>query len=102
MKGLRVQEIKYIDSLILNSYLIFLLDIFVESFNESTVDPKMNGQKYIDTIIEQVNGADPTSSWREFAEEYIFSEQDIKNGSFRRLTPGFIDVSLRSILYDSI
>lgn len=75
-------------------YLIFLLDIFVESFNESTADPNMNGPKYIDTIIEQVNGADPTSSWREFAEEYIFSEQDIKNGSFRRLTPGLIDVSI--------
>lgn len=66
----------------------------MESFNESTADPNMNGPKYIDTIIEQVNGADPTSSWREFAEEYIFSEQDIKNGSFRRLTPGLIDVSI--------
>lgn len=57
------------------------------------MDPNIDGPKYIDTIIEQINGADPTSSWREFAEEYIFSEQDIKNGSFRRLTPGLIDVS---------
>lgn len=65
----------------------------MESFNESTVDPNIDGPKYIDTIIEQINGDDPTRSWREFAEEYIFSEQDIKNGSFRRLTPGLIDVS---------
>ncbi|EDW63755.1 glutactin [Drosophila virilis] len=67
-------------------------DLFVESFNESTSDPQMTGAKYIDTIIEQINGADPTSSWREFADEYIFSEEDIRNGSFKRLTPGLIDL----------
>ncbi|XP_034473882.1 glutactin [Drosophila innubila] len=67
-------------------------DIFVESLNESTSDAKMSGPKYIDTIIQQINGDDPTGSWREFAEEYIFSETDIKNGSFKRLTPGLIDL----------
>lgn len=65
----------------------------MESFNESTSDTQMTGARYIDTIIEQINGADPTSSWREFADEYIFSEEDIRNGSFKRLTPGLIDVS---------
>ncbi|XP_060664271.1 LOW QUALITY PROTEIN: glutactin [Drosophila nasuta] len=67
-------------------------DIFVENLNESTSNAKMTGAKYIDTIIEQINGDDPTGSWREFAEEYIFSEADIKNGSFKRLTPGLIDL----------
>lgn len=71
----------------------FLIDLFVDSFNESTTDDKMTGEKYIETIIQQINGADPTSSWREFAEEYIFSAEDIRNGSFKRLTPGLIDVS---------
>ncbi|KAL7739779.1 hypothetical protein ACLKA6_018025 [Drosophila palustris] len=67
-------------------------DIFVESLNETTTDTRMTGPKYIDTIIKQINGEDPTGSWREFAEEYIFSEADIKNGSFKRLTPGLIDL----------
>ncbi|KAH8376676.1 hypothetical protein KR093_000734 [Drosophila rubida] len=67
-------------------------DIFVENLNESTSDAKMTGAKYIDTIIEQINGDDPSGSWREFAEEYIFSEAEIKNGSFKRLTPGLIDL----------
>ncbi|EDW03514.1 glutactin [Drosophila grimshawi] len=67
-------------------------DIFVDTFNESISDSKMDGPKYIDTIIEQVNGVDPSSSWREFADEYIFDEADVKNGSFRRLTPGLIDL----------
>ncbi|XP_002003701.4 glutactin [Drosophila mojavensis] len=67
-------------------------DLFVDSFNESTSDAKMSGEKYIETIIQQINGADPTSSWREFAEEYIFSAEDIRNGSFKRLTPGLIDL----------
>ncbi|XP_023170924.2 glutactin [Drosophila hydei] len=67
-------------------------DLFVDSFNESTTDDKMTGEKYIETIIQQINGADTTSSWREFAEEYIFSAEDIRNGSFKRLTPGLIDL----------
>ncbi|ALC39825.1 CG9289 [Drosophila busckii] len=67
-------------------------DIFVESFNESTSDAKLSGAQYIETIIAQTNGADPTNSWREFAKEYIFSEADIKQGSFKRLTPGLIDL----------
>jgi len=72
---------------------LFIADIFVENLNETTYDAKMTGSKYIETIIEKINGEDPTGSWREFAEEYIFSEADIKNGSFKRMTPGLIDVS---------
>lgn len=58
----------------------------------------MTGQQYIDAIIEQANGADPTGSWREFAGEEIFTNADAKNGSFKRLTPGLIDVSSREVI----
>ncbi|EDW80417.1 uncharacterized protein Dwil_GK18668 [Drosophila willistoni] len=71
----------------------FLLrDIFVESFNESVAVDKLSGQEYIDTVIQQANGEDPTGSWRAFAAEEIFTATDIKNGSFKRLTPGLIDL----------
>ncbi|XP_016979622.1 glutactin [Drosophila rhopaloa] len=69
-----------------------LRDIFADIFNETILDDKMTGRQYIDTIIEQANGADPTGSWREFSDEEIFTEADVKNGSFRRLTPGLIDL----------
>ncbi|XP_017076015.2 glutactin [Drosophila eugracilis] len=69
-----------------------LRDIFSDIFNETTLDDKMNGRQYIDTIIEQANGADPSGSWKEFADEEIFTAADVKNGSFKRLTPGLIDL----------
>ncbi|XP_037711150.1 glutactin [Drosophila subpulchrella] len=69
-----------------------LRDIFADIFNETILDDKLTARQYIDTIIEQANGADPTGSWREFSDEEIFTDADVKNGSFRRLTPGLIDL----------
>ncbi|XP_026843478.1 glutactin [Drosophila persimilis] len=69
-----------------------LRDIFADSFNETILDDKLTGRQYIETIIAQANGADPTGSWSDFADEEIFSVEDIKNGSFKRLTPGLIDL----------
>ncbi|KAH8283611.1 hypothetical protein KR018_009332 [Drosophila ironensis] len=69
-----------------------LRDIFAETFNETILDDQMTGRQYIDNIIEQANGADPTGSWSEFAGEEIFTDADIKNGTFKRLTPGLIDL----------
>ncbi|KAH8324823.1 hypothetical protein KR074_006948 [Drosophila pseudoananassae] len=67
-------------------------DIFADIFNETIMDDQMTGQQYIDAIIEQANGADPTGSWKEFAGDEIFTQADTKNGSFKRLTPGLIDL----------
>ncbi|XP_052852044.1 LOW QUALITY PROTEIN: glutactin [Drosophila gunungcola] len=69
-----------------------LRDIFADIFNETILDDKMSGRQYIDTIIEQANGADPSGSWKEFSDEEIFTDSDVKNGSFKRLTPGLIDL----------
>jgi len=73
-------------------FFYFIADIFADIFNETILDDKLTARQYIDTIIEQANGADPTGSWREFSDEEIFTDADVKNGSFRRLTPGLIDV----------
>ncbi|XP_017022540.1 glutactin [Drosophila kikkawai] len=75
-----------------NGGTFMLRDIFSDIFNETILDDKMTGRQYIDTIIEQANGADPTGSWREFSDEEIFSEADVKNGTFKRLTSGLIDL----------
>ncbi|KAH8249046.1 hypothetical protein KR032_005441 [Drosophila birchii] len=75
-----------------NGGTFMLRDIFSDVFNETVLDDKMTGRQYIDTIIEQANGADPTGSWREFSDEEIFSEDDVKNGTFKRLTSGLIDL----------
>lgn len=48
---------------------------------------------YIDHIIAQTNGADPTGAWRKFAQDVVFTDEEIKNGSFYKLVPGLIDVS---------
>ncbi|KAH8410326.1 hypothetical protein KR009_012073 [Drosophila setifemur] len=71
---------------------VMLRDIFADIFNETILDDKMSGRQYIDTVIEQANGADPTGSWSEFANEEIFTDADVNNGTFRRLTPGLIDL----------
>ncbi|KAH8260823.1 hypothetical protein KR038_003628 [Drosophila bunnanda] len=75
-----------------NGGTFMLRDIFADIFNETILDDKMTGRQYIDTIIEKANGADPTGSWREFSDEEIFSEADVKNGTFKRLTSGLIDL----------
>ncbi|XP_039502201.1 glutactin [Drosophila santomea] len=69
-----------------------LRDIFADIFNETILDDKLSGRQYIDTIIEQANGADPSGSWKEFSDEEIFTQADVRNGTFRRLTPGLIDL----------
>lgn len=61
----------------------------------------MTGRQYIDTIIEQANGADPSGSWKEFSDEEIFTQNDVKNGTFKRLTPGLIDVSIVRLICDT-
>lgn len=48
---------------------------------------------YIEHIISQTNGADPTGAWKKYAEEEVFTAQQLKNGTFYELTPGLIDVS---------
>ncbi|KAH8357917.1 hypothetical protein KR200_002212 [Drosophila serrata] len=90
---------KFIFSHFMAYYFIYKLifnflfaDIFADTFNETILDDKMTGRQYIDTIIEHANGADPTGSWREFSDEEIFSEADVKNGTFKRLTSGLIDL----------
>ncbi|XP_030377163.1 glutactin [Scaptodrosophila lebanonensis] len=69
-----------------------LRDIFIDTFNETILDDSMTGKQYIESIIEQTNGADPTGAWLKFAEEEIFSAEDLRNGSFKRLTPGLLDL----------
>lgn len=49
---------------------------------------------YIDHIIAQTNGVDPTGVWRKFAREVVFTDEEIKNGSFYKLVPGLIDVRI--------
>lgn len=68
----------------------------MDNFNETIVDDKFNGLSYIEHIIAQTNGADPAEAWLKFAKEEIFSEDDIKNGSFYRMIPGLIDVCYQS------
>lgn len=76
-------------------YLIFFLplDIFIDNFNETIVDDQMDANDYIKHIISETNGADPTGAWKKYAEEEVFTPEQMKNGTFLSLIPGLIDVS---------
>ncbi|XP_036325556.1 glutactin [Rhagoletis pomonella] len=76
-----------------NAGTFILKDIFIDNFNETIIDDQLDGIGYIDHIISQTNGADPAGSWMKFAQEEIFTGEDIKNGSFQKLLPGLIDMS---------
>ncbi|XP_055856127.1 glutactin-like [Episyrphus balteatus] len=71
----------------------FLLnEIFVHNFNETILDDIFDANGYINYIIAQTNGADPTLAWKKFAENELFTKEQIKNGSFYGLLPGLIDM----------
>lgn len=53
----------------------------------------MSGMDYINLVISQTNGADPTEAWKKYAEDEVFPSEIIKNGSFYAMIPGLIDVS---------
>lgn len=72
-------------------------DIYIDNFNETIIDDQLDGLGYIDYIITQTNGVDPSSTWKKYAQEEIFKPADIKNGSFYKMVPGLIDVSRRCI-----
>ncbi|XP_053956885.1 glutactin [Anastrepha ludens] len=75
-----------------NAGTFLLKDIYIDNFNETIIDDKLDGIGYIDHIIAQSNGADPTGAWKKFAIEEIFTPGEIKNGSFYTLVPGLIDM----------
>ncbi|XP_067647503.1 glutactin [Eurosta solidaginis] len=75
-----------------NAGTFILKDIFIDNFNETIIDDKLDGMGYIDHIISQTNGADPTGAWRKYAQEEIFTAEEITNGSFYKLVPGLIDM----------
>ncbi|XP_013111494.2 glutactin [Stomoxys calcitrans] len=69
-----------------------LKDIYIDSFNETIPDDQMNATDYVKQIIVETNGPDRSGAWMKFAKEEIFTEEQMKNGSFRCLTPGLIDL----------
>ncbi|XP_055905442.1 glutactin-like [Eupeodes corollae] len=69
-----------------------LNEIFLNNFNETILDDVFDGYGYIDYIISQTNGADPTLAWKKFAETELFTTEKIKNGSFYGMLPGLIDM----------
>ncbi|XP_011190175.1 glutactin [Zeugodacus cucurbitae] len=75
-----------------NGGTFMLKDIYIDNFNETIIDDQLDGMGYIDHIIAQTNGPDPTGVWRKFAQGVVFSAEDIKNGSFYKLVPGLIDM----------
>ncbi|XP_036229980.2 glutactin [Bactrocera oleae] len=75
-----------------NGGTFLLKDIYIDNFNETIIDDKLDGMGYIDHIIAQTNGVDPTGVWRKFAREVVFTDEEIKNGSFYKLVPGLIDM----------
>ncbi|KAI8122223.1 Glutactin [Lucilia cuprina] len=75
-----------------NGGTFILRDIYTDIFNETIIDDTMNGIDYINLIISQTNGADPTEAWKKFAEEEVFTPEIIKNGTFHAMTPGLIDL----------
>ncbi|KAM7354798.1 glutactin [Cochliomyia hominivorax] len=75
-----------------NAGSFILRDIYVDTFNETIIDDTMSGMDYINLVISQTNGADPTEAWKEYAKEEVFTPEIIKNGSFYVMTPGLIDL----------
>ncbi|CAD7003218.1 glutactin-like [Ceratitis capitata] len=75
-----------------NAGTFMLKDIYVDNFNETIIDDQLDGLGYIEQIISQTNGPDPTGAWKKFALETIFTTEEIKNGSFYKLVPGLIDM----------
>ncbi|XP_065362194.1 glutactin [Calliphora vicina] len=75
-----------------NGGTFILRDIYTDNFNETIVDDTMNGMDYINLIISQTNGADPTDAWKKYAKEEVFTPEIIKNGTFHAMTPGLIDL----------
>lgn len=71
---------------------VFVVDIFIDNFNETIIDDEMNGTDYINLVITNTNGADPTEAWKKYAEEEVFKPEIIRNGSFYAMIPGLIDV----------
>ncbi|XP_039965263.1 glutactin [Bactrocera tryoni] len=75
-----------------NGGTFLLKDIYIDNFNETIIDDQLDGMGYIDHIIAQTNGDDPTGAWRKFARDVVFTNAEIKNGSFYKLVPGLIDL----------
>ncbi|XP_018786090.1 PREDICTED: glutactin [Bactrocera latifrons] len=75
-----------------NGGTFLLKDIYIDNFNETIIDDKLDGMGYIDHIIAQTNGDDPTGTWRKFARDVVFTNEEIQNGSFYKLVPGLIDL----------
>ncbi|XP_037929623.1 glutactin-like [Teleopsis dalmanni] len=75
-----------------NAGTFILKDIYVDNFNESIIDDKLDGKGYIQYIITQTNGPDPTLAWQKFARDEIFTPAEINNGMFYTLIPGLVDM----------
>lgn len=73
-------------------FLTLSAEIFEDNFNGTIPDDKFNADKYISHIIKQTNGDDPTGAWKNFAEADFFTEKELKDGTFKSMIPGLIDV----------
>ncbi|XP_075161051.1 glutactin [Haematobia irritans] len=75
-----------------NAGTLILKDIFIDSLNETILDDTWNTTDYVNQIILETNGPDRSGAWMKYAQEEVFTDKQMRNGSFRCLIPGLIDL----------
>ncbi|XP_055385266.1 glutactin [Condylostylus longicornis] len=94
-KLIQEKKIKYYPTMggvVKNPGTFILRDLYEAHFNFSVPDDKLTGPQYLDYIIDQTNGEDPTGQWKKFAMKEFFTKEELDNGTFAVLLPGIIDM----------